>query len=93
MAQRCGHAGLPRLFNHNLVSLLYRLRKHHRPGLEYTSPAEGQVANYLFALLGLGTEGLRCRLQVPDRALVFYTGLQAQQPRSMASLEALLADY
>ena len=81
------------LFNHRLVSLLYRLRKHHRPGLEYTPPTEGQVANYLFALLGLGTEGLRSRLQVPDRALLLYTGLLAQQPRSMAGLEALLADY
>jgi type VI secretion system protein ImpH len=81
------------LFTHRLVALLYQVREQHRIGLTDCAPAESQVAQYLFALLGLGTEGLRGRLGMPDRALLPYTGLLARQPRSMAGLEVLLSDY
>ncbi|MBI3329157.1 MAG: type VI secretion system baseplate subunit TssG [Nitrospinae bacterium] len=81
------------IFNHRLVSLLYRVRKQHHLGLAFTPPAQNHVARYLFSLLGMGTEGLQGRMQVKDRALLFYTGLLLQQPRSMLGLESLLADY
>lgn len=81
------------LFTQRLAELLYQIRAHHRPGLTDRAPAESPVAQYLFALLGLGTEGLRGRLGVSDRALLPYTGLLARQPRSMAGLEVLLSTY
>jgi type VI secretion system protein ImpH len=81
------------LFTHRLAELLYQVRQHHRIGLTDCIPAASPVARYLFALLGLGTEGLRGRLGVSDRALLWYTGLLACQPRSMAGLEILLSDY
>ncbi|HEV7519086.1 MAG TPA: type VI secretion system baseplate subunit TssG, partial [Thermoanaerobaculia bacterium] len=37
--------------------------------------------------------GLARRLAVPDRALLAYTGLLAQQPRSQVGLEILLGHY
>jgi type VI secretion system protein ImpH len=81
------------IFNHRLISLLYRVRKLHRVGLDFTAPDHTPVARYLYALLGLGTPGLRGRMPVQDRTLLCYAGLVAQQPRSMVGLETLLADY
>ena len=41
----------------------------------------------------MGTDGLRGRLEVGDEALLFYTGLLAQHPRSASALPGLLQDY
>jgi type VI secretion system protein ImpH len=81
------------IFNHRLVSLLYRTRKLHRVALDNSEPGEDRVASYLYSVAGLGTSGLRDRTQVKDRALLFYAGLLGQQPRSMAGLEAILSHY
>jgi type VI secretion system protein ImpH len=81
------------IFNHRLVSLMYRTRQAHWPALTARAPHEGQAARYLFALVGLGLEPLRHRLGVDDRALLHYSGLLARQPRTAAGLERMLADY
>jgi len=81
------------IFNHRLVSLLYGIRKHHRVGLGVTAPGEDQISNYLFSLIGLGTANLRGRMLVRDRSLLYYAGILAQSPRSMAGLEQILSDY
>ena len=81
------------IFNHRLVSLLYRIRKHHRVGLGVTAPGEDPISNYLFSLMGLGTANLRGRMLVRDRSLLYYAGILAQSPRSMAGLERILSDY
>lgn len=81
------------LFNHRLLSLMCRVRKKHRIGLDLRPPEQGHFAHYLYALMGLGTHGLRGRLNIKDRAFLFYTGLLMQQPCSLAGLEAILRDY
>jgi len=81
------------IFNHRLIALLYRVRKISRIGFDFASPQHSNVARYLYSLMGLGTAGLQQRMQVPDRALLFYTAHFARQGRSMAGLESLLADY
>jgi len=81
------------IFNHRLVSLLYRIRKHHRVGLGAATPGMDQVARYLYSLIGMDTPRLKGRMHVRDRALLYYAGILAQQPRSMAGLERILADY
>jgi type VI secretion system protein ImpH len=81
------------IFNHRLVSFMYRARKKHRVPLDPKSPDQARVAQYLYALIGLGTGGLRGRMSVRDRSLLAYAGLLAQQPRSMAGLEVMLAHY
>src|SRR5690606_12637601 len=50
------------VFNHRLVSLLYRTRKYHRVGFAPLAPEDSHVARYLFSLIGLGTDGLRERM-------------------------------
>ncbi|HEV3040171.1 MAG TPA: type VI secretion system baseplate subunit TssG [Candidatus Angelobacter sp.] len=82
------------IFNHRLVSLMYRVRKVHRVTLSSQSPEQGPMANYLFAFLGLGISGLRNRMgKVSDRVLLPYAGLLNQQPRSMIGMELLLSDH
>lgn len=81
------------IFNHRLISLFYRLRRKYRPVLNRGTPADGNFAAYLFALIGLGTSGLRHRTDFPDRALLHYAGLLNQRPRSMHGLELLVGGY
>lgn len=81
------------IFNHRLVSLLYRVRKHRRIGFDTRPPDQTPFADQLRALMGMGTRGLAGRMAVPDRSLLLYTGLLAQQPRSLAGLENLLRNF
>jgi type VI secretion system protein ImpH len=78
------------IFNHRLVSLFYRARRRHRPELTRLSPDQGALANTLYALIGLGTSGVRERMAVPDRALLNPAALLDQQPHSLHGLERLL---
>ncbi|HEV2844832.1 MAG TPA: type VI secretion system baseplate subunit TssG, partial [Thermoanaerobaculia bacterium] len=70
------------IFNHRLVSMLHRARKRVRPGLSWDRPDSEGVSRAAFALMGLGTEGVRDRMEVEDRALLQYTGILAQRGRS-----------
>jgi type VI secretion system protein ImpH len=79
------------IFNHRLVSLMYQVRKTHRLTLTNQSPEETSIARRLYSFFGLGLEGLRNRMQVPDRTLLLTAGILAQQPRSAVGLERLLA--
>ncbi len=81
------------IFNHRLISLLYRIRKMHRIGLEDEPPGQDKISKYLFSLIGLGTDGMKGRMQVRDRSLLHYAGLFNQQPRSIVGLELILSDY
>ena len=81
------------IFNHQLVSLFYRARKVQRLGVETYIPWQSRFADHLFALMGLGTPGLRNRLPIKDHPLLFYAGLFVHQSRSLSALENLLADF
>lgn len=81
------------IFNHRLVSLIYRARKQHRLSLGVRSPEQGDAARYLFALLGLGSPALRGRLGMPDRALLHHAGLFSRPVRSVVGLETILRHH
>ena len=81
------------IFNHRLVSLFYRIRKHHRVGLGSATPGDDQIARYLYSLIGMGTPRLQGRMHIRDRALLYYAGILAQKPRSMGGLQRILTDY
>ncbi len=80
------------LFNHRLVSLLYRARKKYRPALDSKAPDRGRVATVLFSLIGLGTPRLLGRLGIPDRALLPYAGFLVDRARSTVGLVRMLED-
>ncbi|HEY2380027.1 MAG TPA: type VI secretion system baseplate subunit TssG [Terriglobia bacterium] len=81
------------IFNHRLVSLMYRVRKTNRLGMEIKPPDEIPFARHLWSIAGLGMRSLRDRLKVHDRAFLYYTGLLAQKPHSMMGLERVLSHY
>ena len=86
------------LFNHRLISLFYLAwEKHHFP-IVHERDARLQsgprwFTQYLYDLIGMGTAGMRGRLEVEDSALLLYAGLLAQQPHSVGALEGMLRDY
>ncbi len=80
------------IFNHRLLSLLYRARKKYRPALDPRSPDRGRVARVLYSLVGLGTPRLPGRLGLPDRSLLPYAGLFVNRPRSTVGLVRLVED-
>jgi type VI secretion system protein ImpH len=81
------------IFNHRLISLLYRARKKSRPALDPHAPDRGGVARVLHAFLGLGTPHLLGRMDMRDRALLPYAGLLLDRHRSTIGLVRLLEDY
>jgi type VI secretion system protein ImpH len=81
------------LFNHRLVSLLYRAWEKYRFPVAYERSGQDVFTGYLLDLIGLGTGGLRNRMAVPDQALICYEGLLAQFPRSAQAFRQMLEDY
>jgi type VI secretion system protein ImpH len=82
------------LFNHRFISFFYRAWEKYRFPVAYErSPGEGQFTSSLFALINIGTRGLRNRMSLPDEALLSYGGLIAQRPHSASALAAIISDY
>lgn len=84
------------LFNHRLVSLFYRAWEKHHCVVGYERACEtgeeDRFARLLYALLGLGTEGIRERLGGDDGSLLRFAGLIVQRPRSAQALARCLTD-
>lgn len=81
------------IFNHRLISFVYRIRRIHQPTLGAEAPWLSPFAGYLFALMGLGTDGLDNRLTVRDRCLLPFAGLFASQFRGAAGLRYVLRQF
>src|SRR5215831_1286690 len=89
------------IFNHRLVSLMMRCWRLFRPALQGKTPEDTSLALYLFALLGLATEGMRYtrgrhprnRLDGLDRSLLGLAGLLNQRPISLHAVERALAAH
>ncbi len=80
------------LFNHRLVSLLYRARKKFRPALDPGAPGRGRIATVLLSLIGLGTPHLAGRLGIRERSLLSYAGFLLTRPRPTVGLVRMLED-
>jgi type VI secretion system protein ImpH len=88
------------LFNHRLISLFYRAwekyslpMSYERSRLDNPGGEPDPVTQSLYCLVGLGTSGVRCRLEVDDEAVLHYSGHFAHFPRSALALECMLADH
>jgi type VI secretion system protein ImpH len=81
------------IFNHRIISLFYRAWRKYRFDVAYEQGERDLFSRHLLSLLGLGGEGLRDRQAVSDDALIYYSGLLAQRPRSAKALQQILADY
>lgn len=88
------------MFHHRLLSLFYRAWEKYRFPFAYeehaavaTAGEEDLFTRCLYSVIGMGTQGLRNRLEFDDEALLFYAGHFAHWPRSAVALEGVLNDY
>ena len=80
------------IFSHRAVSLFFRAWEKYRFPVQYERGNDDFTA-YLFDFVGLGTQGLRGRMNLEDENLLPYSGLILQKPHSTSALEQILADY
>jgi type VI secretion system protein ImpH len=86
-------------FNHRMISLFYRVWEKYRLPFTYERSrldlggGPDPCTQGVYCLAGLGTGGLRGRLEVDDEAFLFYSGHFAHYPRSALALECVLEDY
>ena len=87
------------LFNHRTISLFYRAWEKYRLPFTYErsqldeAGALDLCTQSLYCLVGLGTGGLRGRLEIKDEAFLYYGGHFAHFPRCAVALEGMLEDY
>jgi type VI secretion system protein ImpH len=81
------------IFHHRLISLFYSAWEKYRFPVAFERDGNDRFTRYLLDFIGLGTDGLRNRLSIPDEAMVYYTGLLALQSRSAMALRQILSDY
>lgn len=80
------------IFTHRSVSMFFRAWEKYRFPVKYERGNDDFTQN-LFDIAGLGTRGLRGRMELPDESLLPYTGLIAQKPHSAVALANMLGDY
>ncbi|MDR2754313.1 MAG: type VI secretion system baseplate subunit TssG, partial [Planctomycetaceae bacterium] len=78
------------IFNHRLISLFYRAMEPMQPGCgSQTHPAETEFADYLYAISGLLTNGLR----KPEHARFLpHAILFANRRKTAAGLEKIISE-
>ncbi len=81
------------IFNHRLISLFYRGWAKYRFFIGYESGDKDTITPRMLDFLGLGTERLRDRSSIPDRAYISYAGLLSKHTRTAAGLKQILEDY
>lgn len=80
------------IFTHRTVSMFFRAWAKYRFPVAYER-GNDEFTQYLFDIAGLGTNGLRGRMNVDDESLLPYCGLIAQKPHSSRALANILSDY
>ena len=80
------------IFTHRSVSMFFRAWEKYRFPVAYER-GEDNFTGFLFDVAGLGTRGLRGRMDLDDESLLPYGGLIAQKPHSATALGNILSDY
>ena len=82
------------IFNHRLLSLLYRSWLKYQVTAQYDVWHPGtSLPDYLFALLGLEAAEVRQTLSISPRRLLPCAGLFTQKPHSADSLARIVGEY
>ncbi|NHN76988.1 type VI secretion system baseplate subunit TssG [Azotobacter chroococcum] len=81
------------LFQHRLLSLLYRSLRKHRVALGFGAPQSSPVHDQLRALAGLLPKGLHERQSLPDAAILARSALFAGGRRSLAGFAAVVRHH
>ncbi|QRY77360.1 type VI secretion system baseplate subunit TssG [Pseudomonas sp. PDNC002] len=78
------------LFQHRLLSLLYRVLRKHRLALGYQAPDSAPLQRPLRALVGLLPGGLQERNALPDSAVLARGARFSGRRRSLAAFAAMV---
>jgi len=81
------------LFQHRLLSLLYKVMRKHRIALGFTAPGASPVQAQLRALTGLLPKPLQERQAIADSAVLACTALFADGRRSLAGFAAIVREH
>jgi type VI secretion system protein ImpH len=81
------------IFEHRMLSLFYRAWERSHAAVAHGRGQRDWLTRHLLNLVGLGTDGLRGHLAIPDEAMLFYVGLLGVPTRPAVALEQLLRDY
>jgi type VI secretion system protein ImpH len=81
------------IFEHRMLSLFYRAWERSHASVAHGRGERDWLTRHLLNLVGLGTDGLRGKLAIPDEALLYYVGLLGVPTRPAIALEQLLCDY
>lgn len=81
------------LFHHRILSLLYRVWEKYRHGVQYSDSASDYYSRRILQMVGVDLERLPQGMKLRPGRLPAYAGLLTQEPRSAASLQAILSDH
>lgn len=81
------------LFQHRLISLLYRCWEKYRYHVQYEPGATDQFSQWMFALIGLGGADLRQASHVYWPKLLPYLGILGLHTHSAAMLAGVVSHY
>ena len=81
------------LFHHRTISLFHRAWADVRPTVSFDRPDEDRFGDYVGALCGLSTPGMRGRDAMPDLTKLHFAGLLSGQTRHASGLAAILTAF
>ena len=81
------------LFHHRLLELFYRAWAQAQPAVSLDRPQDDRFADYVGALIGIGSPRLHRRDAAGDHVKLFHAGLLARQVRNADGLRALLSSF
>jgi type VI secretion system protein ImpH len=81
------------LFHHRALSLFYRAWADVRPTVSFDRPDQDRFSDYIGALIGLSTPGLRGRDAMPDLTKLHFAGLLSAQTRPAEGLAQMLSAF
>jgi type VI secretion system protein ImpH len=81
------------IFHHRAISLFYRAWADVRPTVSFDRPEHDRFGDYVGALIGLSTPGLRNRDAMPDLTKLHFAGLLASQTRNAEGLGQILSEF
>lgn len=80
-------------FHHRLLELFYRAWAQAQPTVNMDRPRDDRFADFVGALIGIGSPRLRRRDVAGDHVKLFHAGLLVRQVRNAEGLGALLASF
>ena len=81
------------IFHHRMLSLFYRVWADSQPTTNLDRPADDEFSGRLSSLIGIGSDSLKHRDEIPDYAKLHFSGRFSNQTKNAEGLLAILKNY